>query len=498
VVAFALLIIAWGASSWLGGHNLFVATNDEPGATCPNDYPCLNRLVYMTETVLPVIGFGQRDAWRVDTSAPYGELVQAAQFVSALPPAALLQALPREWREHPTFTPAATHTWAPILNLHVWYDRPIGDFDFVAFVNSPVQWVFNRTRIAGLPGPGQYVTVSLSAAWEFWPLTKEELRERFIPELARLFPPARDARVERFVIVKEQHATFRSLPGSPAVRPPAKTPIRTLLLAGDITQCGTGASNNRDEGTAKLIDEEIVRDPAATVFTLGDNAYPEGRAEDYKNCYHPTWGRHKDRTYANLGNHEYDSGSANPTWDYFGDRAGPRGKGYYSLNIGDWHIIVLNDNNSFVPFTAGSEQDKWLVADLAANTKPCIMAIMHQSRFYSHTSSGTVRSKWKIFWDRLWAAGADVIFSGHQHRYERFAPMKPDGTRDDVGGIRQFIVGTGGESTSTPTVIAANSEVVSAAFGIMRLTLLSTAYEWKFIPLPGHSTFTDSGSGTCH
>ena len=268
----------------------------------------------------------------------------------------------------------------------------------------------------------------------------------------------------------------------------------TLLGAGDIAECG---SNVRDEETAKLIDAELVNHPGAVVFTFGDNAYPSGRAQDYANCYHPSWGRHKDRTYANIGNHEYDTGNATATWDYYGDRAGPRGKGYYSVDLGDWHIIVLNDNKTFVPFAAGSEQDKWLVADLAANTKPCIMAVWHQARFYSSDNSTTVRSSWKILWDRLWAAGADVLFHGHQHRYERFAPMRPDGTRDDANGMRQFIVGTGGEGTAPPTVRAANSEVVAATIGIMKLTLRSGGYDWEFKPIPGQ-TFTDSGSGTCH
>jgi PKD repeat protein len=271
----------------------------------------------------------------------------------------------------------------------------------------------------------------------------------------------------------------------------------TFLTVGDIADC---RSANRDELTARIVDAEVAANPRAVVFTVGDNAYPSGRAQDYANCYHPTWGRHKDRTWASIGNHEYDLGNANPSWDYFGDRAGPRGKGYYSVDLADWHIIVLNDNSGFVPFTAGSEQDLWLQADLAANTKRCTLAIWHQPRFYSYASATNAlaaRKNWKILWDRLWAAGAELALSGHDHRYERFAPMRPDGTRDDAGGIRQFILGTGGEGTEPPLGRAPTSEAVSGAYGIMKLTLRAGAYDWEFKPIAGES-FTDSGSGTCH
>lgn len=277
------------------------------------------------------------------------------------------------------------------------------------------------------------------------------------------------------------------------VRDPA--PTVTLLAAGDIASCSSG--DLEDEATAKLIDAEVLADPNTVVLTLGDNAYPNGRAQDYTNCYHPTWGRHKDRTWANLGNHEYDQGDADDAFDYYGDRAGPRGKGYYSFDAGDWHIIVLNDNSSYVPFASGSEQDTWLQADLAANTKRCTLAVWHQARFYSSTSSTTVRSSRKILWDRLWAAGAEIVLNGHQHHYERFAPMKPDGTRDDTGGIREFIVGTGGEDGVLPTVRADNSEVFARTFGILKLTLAAGWYEWAFKPIASE-TFTDSGSGSCH
>ena len=175
-----------------------------------------------------------------------GATLEADAYVSALPPNAMLDVLPHAMREHPAFAPAASHEWSPIVNLHIWYDRPIGDFDFLAFIDSPVQWVFNRTRIAGGDGPGQYITVSLSGAWEFWPMTKTALRELFLPEIARLFSSenggenggAKEAQVERFIVVKEQRATFRSTPGAPANRLPTATPLSNLFLAGDWTETG--------------------------------------------------------------------------------------------------------------------------------------------------------------------------------------------------------------------------------------------------------------------
>ena len=276
------------------------------------------------------------------------------------------------------------------------------------------------------------------------------------------------------------------------VRDPATGAI--LIGAGDIASCGTKSWDLRDEETAKLLDQF----PTATVFTAGDNAYPNGSAADYANCYGPGWGRHKDRTYPALGNHEYDLGNADATFDYFGSRAGPRGLGYYSYDIGEWHIVVLNDNSSYVPIKAGSTQDQWLQNDLATTTKKCILAYWHQPMVMSSDTDFIYRSSRKIFWDRLYAAGAEIVVGGHQHFYERFAPQNPDRQRDDARGIRQFIVGVGGDSAVEPTQdIAPHSEIRSASFGALKFTLYDGAYQWQFLPIPGYS-FTDSGSGVCH
>ncbi|HEV8399056.1 MAG TPA: Ig-like domain-containing protein, partial [Gemmatimonadales bacterium] len=208
---------------------------------------------------------------------------------------------------------------------------------------------------------------------------------------------------------------------------PSSTP-QVFIGAGNIASC----SNDRDQLTANIIDAN----PGSTVFALGDNAYPNGTLADYSNCYGPTWGRHKSRTHPAPGNREYASGSAVGYFDYWGAAAGVALKGWYSYDLGDWHIIVLNDQTAF---GAGSEQEAWLRADLAASTKVCTLAYWHNPRFFSSTSPGwTSDGARKILWDDLYAAHAEIVLNGQQHQYERMAPMRPDGTRDDVNGILEI------------------------------------------------------------
>ncbi|MGD8868680.1 MAG: PKD domain-containing protein, partial [Gemmatimonadales bacterium] len=270
---------------------------------------------------------------------------------------------------------------------------------------------------------------------------------------------------------------------------------QVFIGAGDMASC----SNTHDEDTADLIDSVLAADPDALAFTAGDNVYEDGTAQEYAQCYEPSWGRFKDRTWATIGNHEYNLGNADPTFDYYGDRIGPRDKAYYSLDVGNWHVVMLNSNSTFVPLDAGSPQDQWLRADLAANTKACVLAVFHHPRFYSSNTQGSfTSSRTKPFWDALYEYGADVIINGHQHHYERFAPQDPDGNLDPASGIREFIVGTGGRSVSTRQFQAPNSEIRNdeSVYGVLKLTLLDYSYEWEFVPVPGYS-FTDSGSGTC-
>lgn len=257
-----------------------------------------------------------------------------------------------------------------------------------------------------------------------------------------------------------------------------------LVGAGDIATCGsTGA-----EATAALLDGI-----AGTVFTAGDNAYPNGSDADFANCYHPTWGRHKARTRPSAGNHEYFTPEAAGYFNYFGAAAGERGKGYYSYELGMWHVIVLNSN---IAVTAGSAQEQWLRADLASTPKACVLAYWHHPLFNSGTEHGN-ETFVRPLWDALYQFGADVVVAGHEHLYERFAPQRPDGAADPATGIRQFTVGTGGGDTYEFGTPLPNSESRGTSRGVIKLTLRDVGYDWQFIPIAGES-FTDSGSGACH
>lgn len=280
---------------------------------------------------------------------------------------------------------------------------------------------------------------------------------------------------------------------TPVPSPPA--PI--LAAAGDIATCtGDGA-----EATAQLLDGLF---PAGTpadrgvVAALGDNAYPRGSLGDYMACYDPTWGRHRARTRPAPGNHEYLTPGAEGYFAYFGSAAGDPERGYYSYDVGTWHVVVLNSNCQAVGgCEAGSPQESWLRADLAAHPSSCALAYWHHPRF----SSGTVHGD-QLFVRDLWLTlqdyGVEIALAGHEHDYERFAPQTATGQRDDARGLREFVVGTGGKSHYSFGSILPNSEVRNSnTYGVLKLTLRAGSYEWQFVPEAGKS-FTDSGSGTCH
>jgi hypothetical protein len=260
----------------------------------------------------------------------------------------------------------------------------------------------------------------------------------------------------------------------------------TLIGAGDIATCASSA----DSKTAAL-----VQKAGGTVFTAGDNAYSKGSAAQFANCYKPTWGRFKSRTRPAVGDNEYGTPGAKGYFDYFGSAAGPRGKGWYSYDVGGWHIVVLNSNCSDVGGCGkGSAQERWLKADLAATKTKCIAAVWHQPRFSSVYGNNSAT---KPFWDDLYAAGADIVINGHHHAYERFAPQDPGG-HADPHGIREFLVGTGGAPLAGGfKTVQPNSQVRNArTYGVLELTLRSGGYDFSFIPVAG-SSFHDSGSGTC-
>lgn len=277
---------------------------------------------------------------------------------------------------------------------------------------------------------------------------------------------------------------------TPPPPPPPPTGTQTLIAAGDIAVCTT----TYDEATANLVDNI-----PGTVAVLGDNAYPDGTAADYANCYGPTWGRHKARTRPAIGNHEYvRSSNGAGYWGYFGAAAGTQGQGWYSYDLGAWHIIVLNSNCGFVGCTVGSPQETWLKADLAATTKACILAYWHHPLFSSDGNHGG-NSNVLPFWNALYQAKADLVLNGHTHVYERFGLQSPTAVADQTNGIRQFTVATGGKSPFYNWgTIKANSQVrQNQTHGVLKLTLGATSYSWNFVPVAG-KTWTDSGTQACH
>jgi PKD repeat protein len=259
--------------------------------------------------------------------------------------------------------------------------------------------------------------------------------------------------------------------------------------AGDIASCGSQG----DEQTARLLN--LL---PGDVFTVGDNVYPNATTAEFANCYDPSWGTVKDRTHPAVGNHEYNTSGAAPYYAYFGAAAGDPSTGYYAFNEGSWRVYVLNSNCGFVSCAAGSAQEQWLRADLAANPTQCALAISHAPRFSSGSEHGSQPSMQPL-WQALYDNGVEMLLSGHDHDYERFAPMNGAGAADPNAGTRQFVVGTGGASHGglTPNPLPTTEYRQASTYGVFQLVLGDGAYEWEFIPIAGQ-VLTDRGSGTCH
>ena len=280
--------------------------------------------------------------------------------------------------------------------------------------------------------------------------------------------------------------------GSPIVRPTPGPPgpdegPAVLAGAGDIATCdGLG-----DEATAELLD-----DIEGLVFTAGDNVYDRGTPREFAACYGPSWGRFRDRTLAVAGNHEYETAGAAGHFGYFGATAGDPREGWYVTDVGTWGVYVLNSNCAEIGgCAAGSRQIAWLTADLAANPRECVLAIWHHPRFSSGRHGNQPFTA--TLWETLDEADAELVISGHDHSYERFAPQSADGTPDG-DGLVQLVVGTGGRSHYAFEDIRPNSLIRdSTAFGVLRLELGDGEWAFEFVPVPGEA-FRDAGSGRCH
>jgi hypothetical protein len=284
---------------------------------------------------------------------------------------------------------------------------------------------------------------------------------------------------------------------------PARAQDPVVVAFGDAV-CGPDDPATFACRHAETADVAVGIAPDA-VLALGDLQYPGGAFEHFMQFYDPTWGRLKAITYPVVGNHEYAQPGAAGYFDYFNGpgafsgRAGDRDKGYYSFDLGAWHVVALNSNCDDVPggCAAGSPQEQWLRADLAANPRRCTLAIQHHPRWASDQGSSRTPEV-QPFIDALHAAHAELLLVGHDHDYERFAPSAPDQSVDPAGGLRQIIVGTGGRDVNGFGPAQPNSEVrEGSTFGVLKVTLRADAYDWEFVPIAG-SSFRDAGTTRCH
>lgn len=271
-----------------------------------------------------------------------------------------------------------------------------------------------------------------------------------------------------------------------------------IATAGDIA-CDPGnpdyAGGNGTATTCRQKSTAPLLAGVDAVLPLGDEQYESGALSAFQVSYNGSWGPYNSIVHPVPGNHEYMKPAASGYYAYFGAAAGDPTKGYYSWDLGAWHLVALNSECAEVGgCNAGSPQELWLQADLAATSKQCILAYWHKPRFSSGEHGPN--AAYDAFWRDLYAAGADIALSGHDHDYERFAPQNPDG-QVDANGIRQFVVGTGGAILIYFGEIQPNTEIRNRmTYGVLKLTLHATSYDWQFVP-EGSGTFTDSGSRSC-
>jgi hypothetical protein len=312
----------------------------------------------------------------------------------------------------------------------------------------------------------------------------------------RRLPPGRPRSILHGLVATLPVATLLVALSAPAPAAAAGDPV--LVAAGDVA-CDP-ASNTTTSSTCQQVATGALAASLApdAVLALGDLQYDSGTLSAFQSVYDAAWGALRPITKPIPGNHEYQTAGASGYYDYFGASAGSRTQGWYSYDMGAWHVVALNSNCSAVGGCgAGSPQEQWLRADLAAHPSTCTLAYWHHPRWSSSaTQASDTRSA--SLMTALYDAGVDLVLNGHAHGYERFAPMTPSGTVDLANGVREFVVGTGGKSMYSfgPTAVP-GSEVRGGGFGVLKLTVHPTGYDWSFVPAAG-TTFNDSGSAPCH
>jgi calcineurin-like phosphoesterase family protein len=316
-------------------------------------------------------------------------------------------------------------------------------------------------------------------------------RKRMFVNRRAYFRTHRSAR-DRTAFLRAQQRKLKALRAAAA----CTVPDPVIAAAGDIACDPASPAFNGGAGTdascrQRYTSDLVVNQSFTAVLPLGDLQYEDATLAKFQQVFEPTWGRVKPLMKPVPGNHEYLDPGAAGYYTFFGSAAGDPSTGWYSYDLGKWHLIALN---SEIGLGAGGAQDQWLKADLAAHKNVCTLAYWHRPRF----SSVIGDARLDFFWQTLYAAGVDVVLNGHMHVYERFAPQTPSGQADPSRGIREFVVGTGGERHHGVQAIVPNSEVVNAStYGILSLKLRATGYDWQFLAESG-GTFTDSGSASCH
>jgi 3',5'-cyclic AMP phosphodiesterase CpdA len=258
----------------------------------------------------------------------------------------------------------------------------------------------------------------------------------------------------------------------------------SLVAAGDIASCWW-----RGDGATGLLLDRLD----GVIAPLGDLAYQRGSEAQFADCYGPTWGRHRERTRPAIGNHDRRTEKGGPYHRYFGARAGKPGEAWYAYELDGWKVVVLNTETDI---DAGSPQLRWLAAELRTDPKRCTLAYMHRPRFSSGDHGGTRRvlDAWRVMYD----GGVDVVLAGHDHLYERFAPLTPDGEPDAERGIVSFVVGTGGAPLYSYGELEPHSVIrQNTVHGVLALRFEPEGYEWEFVPVAGEQ-FEDRGKARCH